>query len=85
MRLEDVPVVAPALYPYGGDELIESLSFVVHSRQHPLISGSNWVGKSAIVRIAAGLWPVYRGLVSQAESGWAGWDYVSAAKDVVEY
>jgi ATP-binding cassette, subfamily D (ALD), peroxisomal long-chain fatty acid import protein len=65
LRFEDVPVVAPSLYPYGGDELIESLSFVVHSGEHLLISGSNGVGKSAIARIAAGLWPVYRGLVSR--------------------
>ena len=68
VRLEDVPVVAPALFPYGGDELIESLSFVVHSGEHLLISGSNGVGKSAIARIVAGLWPVYRGLVSRPRS-----------------
>lgn len=65
VRLEDVPVVAPALYPYGGEELIESLSFAVSSGNHLLISGSNGVGKSAIARIVAGLWPVYRGLVSR--------------------
>lgn len=65
VRLEDVPIVAPQLYPYGGDELIASLSFLVHSGQHLLISGSNGVGKSAIARIVAGLWPVYRGLVSR--------------------
>ena len=68
VRLEDVPIVAPALFPYGGDELIESLSFVVHSGEHLLISGSNGVGKSAIARIVAGLWPVYRGLVSRPRS-----------------
>jgi ATP-binding cassette subfamily D (ALD) long-chain fatty acid import protein len=65
VRLEDVPVVAPSLFPYGGDELIESLSFTVHSGEHLLISGSNGVGKSAVARIVAGLWPVYRGLVSK--------------------
>ncbi|KAJ9624340.1 uncharacterized protein PV06_07652 [Exophiala oligosperma] len=65
VRLEDVPIVAPSLYPYGGEELIESLSFVVHSGEHLLISGSNGVGKSAIARIVAGLWPVFRGLVSR--------------------
>ncbi|KAI1610097.1 ATP-binding cassette, subfamily D, member 2 [Exophiala viscosa] len=65
VRLEDVPVVAPALFPYGGEELIESLSFLVHSGEHLLISGSNGVGKSAISRVVAGLWPVYRGLVSR--------------------
>ncbi|CBF89509.1 putative peroxisomal ABC transporter (PXA1) [Aspergillus nidulans FGSC A4] len=65
VRFEQVPVVAPSLYPRGGDELLESLSFVVHSGDHLLISGPNGVGKSAIARIVAGLWPVYRGLVSR--------------------
>ncbi|KIV97016.1 hypothetical protein PV10_00823 [Exophiala mesophila] len=65
VRFEDVPVVAPSLWPYGGDELIESLSFAIHGGEHLLISGSNGVGKSAIARIVAGLWPVYRGLVSR--------------------
>ncbi|KAJ9488921.1 hypothetical protein VN97_g4376 [Penicillium thymicola] len=65
VRLEQVPIVAPSLHPMGGDELIESLSFIVHSGDHLLISGPNGVGKSAIPRIVAGLWPVYRGLVSR--------------------
>ena len=65
VRLEHVPIVAPSLYPRGGDELIESLSFIVRSGQHLLVSGPNGVGKSAIPRIVAGLWPVYRGLVSR--------------------
>ncbi|KAK2742467.1 hypothetical protein FQN57_005358 [Myotisia sp. PD_48] len=65
VRLEHVPVVAPALFPRGGDELIESLSFIVHSGEHLLISGPNGTGKSSISRIIAGLWPVYRGLVSR--------------------
>jgi ATP-binding cassette subfamily D (ALD) long-chain fatty acid import protein len=65
VRLEQVPIVAPSLHPMGGDELVESLSFIVHSGDHLLISGPNGVGKSAIPRIVAGLWPVYRGLVSR--------------------
>lgn len=65
VRLEQVPIVAPSLYPHGGEELLESLSFIVHSGDHLLISGPNGIGKSAIARIVAGLWPVYRGLVSR--------------------
>ncbi|GJD02799.1 ABC transporter transmembrane region 2 [Colletotrichum higginsianum] len=65
VRFENVPVVAPALWPTGGEELMESLSMVVRRGEHLLISGPNGVGKTAIARILAGLWPVYRGLVSR--------------------
>ncbi|KAJ9668500.1 ATP-binding cassette long-chain fatty acid transporter pxa1 [Coniosporium apollinis] len=65
VRLEHVPIVAPGLWPAGGDELVESLSFVVHAGDHLLVTGPNGVGKSAVARIVAGLWPTYRGLVSR--------------------
>ena len=65
VRLENVPVVAPSLYPMGGEELIESLTMTIHSGDHLLITGPNGVGKSAVSRIVAGLWPVYEGLVSK--------------------
>ncbi|KAI5458070.1 ABC transporter transmembrane region 2-domain-containing protein [Mariannaea sp. PMI_226] len=65
VRFEQVPVVAPGLWPQGGEELLESLSIIVRRGEHLLISGPNGVGKSAIGRILAGLWPVYRGLVSR--------------------
>ncbi|KAL6877027.1 ABC transporter transmembrane region 2 domain-containing protein [Trichoderma novae-zelandiae] len=68
VRFEQVPVVAPGLWPQGGEELIESLDMVVRRGEHLLISGPNGVGKSAISRILAGLWPVYRGLVSRPKS-----------------
>ncbi|CAG8953082.1 hypothetical protein HYFRA_00003277 [Hymenoscyphus fraxineus] len=68
VRLENVPIVAPSIFPRGGEELVESLSLIVHPGEHLLISGPNGAGKSAVARIVAGLWPVYRGLVSRPRS-----------------
>lgn len=68
VRFEQVPIAAPGLWPQGGEELLESLSMIVRSGEHLLISGPNGVGKSAIARVLAGLWPVYRGLVSRPKS-----------------
>ncbi|GAB0137676.1 hypothetical protein EsDP_00005933 [Epichloe bromicola] len=68
VRFEHVPIVAPGLWPQGGDELLDSLSLIVRNGDHLLISGPNGVGKSAIARVLAGLWPVYRGLVSRPKS-----------------
>lgn len=38
VRLENVPVVAPSIFPHGGEELNESLSLIVHSGEHLLVS-----------------------------------------------
>ena len=65
VRLENVPLTAPALYPLPGDLLIPSLSFTITPGAHVLISGPNGAGKSSIARVSGGLWPVYRGLVSR--------------------
>ncbi|KAL1891763.1 ATP-binding cassette long-chain fatty acid transporter pxa1 [Ceratocystis pirilliformis] len=68
VRFENVPIVAPGLWPQGGEQLLDDLSMVVRPGEHLLISGPNGAGKSAISRVLAGLWPVYRGLVSRPKS-----------------
>ena len=37
VRFEHVPVVAPGLWPQGGDELLESLSMIIRSGEHLLV------------------------------------------------
>lgn len=37
VRLENVPIVAPALWPQGGEELIESLSMIIRRGDHLLV------------------------------------------------
>ncbi|KAL5615444.1 hypothetical protein BROUX41_005489 [Berkeleyomyces rouxiae] len=68
VRFENVPIVAPGLWPQGGEQLLDDLSMIVRPGEHLLISGPNGVGKSAISRVLAGLWPVYRGLVSRPKT-----------------
>lgn len=65
VRFENVPLVAPAIFPLPGDLLIPSLSFTITPGAHVLISGPNGAGKTSIARVLGGLWPVYRGLVSR--------------------
>ncbi|KAI5781427.1 ABC transporter transmembrane region 2-domain-containing protein [Geopyxis carbonaria] len=68
LRLEGVPIVAPALWPRGGEELLEEVDVLIRPGEHLLISGPNGAGKTSIARLIAGLWPAYRGLVSRPRS-----------------
>ncbi|KAH0610641.1 uncharacterized protein H6S33_012168 [Morchella sextelata] len=72
VRLEGVPIVAPGLWPRSGEELVDSLDVTVREGEHLLVLGPNGVGKSSISRVVAGLWPVYRGLVSRPRQGGMG-------------
>lgn len=67
VRFEGTPIVVPGtgrnLAP--GELLIEDLDVHITPGQHVLISGANGVGKTSIARVLAGLWPVFRGLVSK--------------------
>lgn len=66
VRLENVPLIAPAVFPYSGTPLLSTpLNFTLRAGAHTLITGPNGAGKSAIARLLAGLWPTYRGLVSR--------------------
>lgn len=59
IKLEGVPVIQP-----NGEKLIEDVTFRVGLNQNFIISGSNGTGKTALVRVISGLWPLAKGQIS---------------------
>lgn len=74
--LRGVPIVAPAGgaagAERGGEELIRSLDLRVEKGEHTLITGPNGVGKTAIARVIAQLWPAWVGLLERPIQGEGG-------------
>lgn len=67
IRFEHTPIAVPGLGRdlSAGELLVKDLDIRINEGEHLLISGSNGTGKSAVARVLAGLWPVFRGLVSK--------------------
>lgn len=62
VAFDKVPIVAPAPgSSRGGEELVKDLSLLLTPGKHILLTGPNGVGKSAVARVIAGLWPVWAG------------------------
>lgn len=64
LSFNKVPIVAPAPgSARGGEELVRDLTLAMSPGDHVLLTGANGVGKSAVARVVAGLWPVWSGEV----------------------
>ncbi|KAJ2749472.1 ATP-binding cassette long-chain fatty acid transporter pxa1, partial [Coemansia nantahalensis] len=61
IRLTRVPVVAPGT----GELLVRPLTWEVRRGEHWMVAGPNGVGKSSVLRVLSGLWPVVSGVVER--------------------
>ncbi|KAJ1995558.1 ATP-binding cassette long-chain fatty acid transporter pxa1 [Coemansia umbellata] len=68
IRFTSVPIVAPSSDPnISGELLVRPLTWEVQRGQHWMIAGPNGVGKTSVLRVLSGLWPVFSGVVEKPE------------------
>lgn len=60
IKFEEVPIIAP-----NGELLLHNLSIKIKSGKSCLIVGANGTGKTALLRVLAGLWPFFSGKISK--------------------
>ena len=58
IRFENVSIITPE-----GTLLFENLDFTIEKGMHTMIHGSHGSGKSSILRVLGGLWPLYSGTI----------------------
>lgn len=60
ITFENVPIVTPAPgVDRVGEVLVKNLNIQVRPGEHLLVTGPNGVGKTAVARVIASLWPVF--------------------------
>lgn len=60
IRFENVPIVTPAPgKDREGEVLVNNLNVHIRPGEHMLVTGPNGVGKTAVARVIATLWPTF--------------------------
>lgn len=63
------PIVTPApSQERGGDLLVNDLNLQINPGDHIQVTGPNGVGKTAIARVLAGLWPLFDGQLEKPKN-----------------
>ncbi|KAG2198072.1 hypothetical protein INT47_011907 [Mucor saturninus] len=66
ITFENVPIVTPAPgKDRVGEVLVKNLNVQVRKGEHLLVTGPNGVGKTAVARVIASLWPVFEGKLTR--------------------
>ncbi|KAJ2162212.1 ATP-binding cassette long-chain fatty acid transporter pxa1 [Coemansia sp. RSA 552] len=66
VRFTGVPIVAPSA-ELGGELLVRPLTWTVRRGEHWMVAGPNGVGKTSVMRVLSGLWPVFAGVVERPD------------------
>ncbi|KAI8336782.1 ABC transporter transmembrane region 2-domain-containing protein [Chlamydoabsidia padenii] len=68
IKFANMPIVIPTPgKDMVGDVLVNALDIHVHPGEHLMITGPNGVGKTAVARVIASLWPVFEGELSKPQ------------------